>query len=90
MAEKGSSKLQHPNAALLQSATKGFDFLFSNDLVGARAHFEKGDDPFHLMGLGVCAFLEAALGMEVSALFSLWLLIMGRRWLMFKVECVNG
>jgi len=57
---------QHPNAELLKSATRGFDFLFSNDIVSARKHFEQQhDDPFHLMGLGVCAFLEAALGMEV-------------------------
>ncbi|KAH9484607.1 Inclusion body clearance protein IML2 [Psilocybe cubensis] len=57
---------QHPNAELLQSATKGFDYLFSNDIVSARQHFERRDDPFHLMGLGVCAFLEAALGMETG------------------------
>ncbi|KAJ3508360.1 hypothetical protein NLJ89_g5802 [Agrocybe chaxingu] len=56
----------HPNAELLQSATKGFDFLFCNDIVSARKHFEPKDDPFHLMGLGVCAFLEAALGMEAG------------------------
>ncbi|PPQ82140.1 hypothetical protein CVT25_015147 [Psilocybe cyanescens] len=57
---------EHPNAELLQSATKGFDYLFSNDIVSARQHFERRDDPFHLMGLGVCAFLEAALGMETG------------------------
>ncbi|KAF5323690.1 hypothetical protein D9619_012884 [Psilocybe cf. subviscida] len=56
----------HPNAALLQSATRGFDFLFSNDIASARAHFQAHDDPFHLMGLGVCAFLDAALGMETG------------------------
>lgn len=56
---------QHPNTQLLLSATKGFDYLFSNDIVTAREHFKKHDDPFHMMGLGVCAFLEAALGMEV-------------------------
>ncbi|KAF8187422.1 hypothetical protein BJ912DRAFT_1022616 [Pholiota molesta] len=55
---------EHPNAQLLISATKGFDYLFSNDIVSAREHFKKHDDPFHMMGLGVCAFLEAALGME--------------------------
>jgi hypothetical protein len=52
------------NAALLQSATHGFDYLFSNDVVSAKAHFSGKDDPFHLLGLGVCSFLEAALGME--------------------------
>ncbi|KAF8163824.1 mitochondrial outer membrane protein IML2 [Crassisporium funariophilum] len=60
-----STTLQgHPNAELLTSATKGFDYLFSNDIVSARSHFQKRDDPFHLMGTGICAFLEAALGME--------------------------
>jgi hypothetical protein len=57
---------EHPNSELLQSATKGFDHLFSNDIVSARELFKKKDDPFHMMGLGVCAFLEAALGMEES------------------------
>lgn len=55
----------HPSAAMLASATKGFDYLFANDIVGAREHFNSKDDPFHLMGSGVMAFLEAALGMEV-------------------------
>jgi hypothetical protein len=58
-------KDDHPNAELLQSATKGFEYLFSNDIVSARELFEQRDDPFHMMGLGVCGFLEAALGMEV-------------------------
>ena len=56
---------EHPNAQQLLSATKGFDCLFSNDIAAARKHFEPHDDPFHLLGLGVCSFLEAALGMEV-------------------------
>jgi len=66
----GDTKLEceHPNAELLQSATNGFDYLFSNDIVSAREHFKQRDDPFHMMGLGVCAFLEAALGMEESTL----------------------
>lgn len=59
----------HPSAAILASATQGFDALFSNDIVGSRAHFNSRDDPFHLMGAGVLAFLEAALGMEVSNVF---------------------
>lgn len=59
-------KDEHPNAELLQSATKGFEYLFSNDIVSAREHFKQRDDPFHMMGLGVCGFLEAALGMEVG------------------------
>lgn len=66
--EGSKQEHQHPNADLLISATKGFDYLFSNDIEAARKHFQQHDDPFHLMGLGVCAFLEAALGMEVSLL----------------------
>ncbi|TFK33083.1 outer membrane protein Iml2/Tetratricopeptide repeat protein 39 [Crucibulum laeve] len=58
--------MAHPNAALLESTTKGFDALFSNDIVAARKHFSGKDDPFHVLGLGVCAFLEAALGMEAG------------------------
>ncbi|KAF7292169.1 hypothetical protein MIND_01244000 [Mycena indigotica] len=53
-----------PTAPALASANAGFDHLFANELVEARAAFEKDDSPFHLLGLGVCAFLEAALGME--------------------------
>lgn len=52
----------------LRVASEGFDLLFSNDLVGAVNLFSADgyqNSPFHLMGLGVCAFLKAALGMEV-------------------------
>ncbi|EAU84983.2 hypothetical protein CC1G_04079 [Coprinopsis cinerea okayama7 len=56
----------HPSAEMLASATKGFDYLFANDIVGSREHFNSKDDPFHLMGAGVIAFLEAALGMETN------------------------
>ncbi|KAJ7290503.1 hypothetical protein C8J57DRAFT_1276000 [Mycena rebaudengoi] len=52
-----------PAAALL-SANKGFDHLFANDIAAARTAFGAADTPFHLLGLGVCAFLAAALGME--------------------------
>ncbi|KAF7305955.1 hypothetical protein HMN09_00749900 [Mycena chlorophos] len=54
--------------ALLLSANLGFDAIFSNKLGDARAAFTSGpaDSPFHLLGLGVCAFLEAALGMEAG------------------------
>ncbi|KAN0076757.1 Outer membrane protein Iml2/Tetratricopeptide repeat protein 39 [Tylopilus felleus] len=51
----------------LRVASQGFDLLFANDLVGAVDLFSADryrDCPFHLMGLGVCAFLKAALGME--------------------------
>ena len=50
---------------LLQSAAHGFDFLFSNDIADAKTHFSGKDDPFHLLGAGVVAFMEASLGMEV-------------------------
>ena len=49
----------------LRNARVGFDHLFANDLIKARETFASGDSPFHQMGHGVCAFLEAALGMEV-------------------------
>ena len=54
--------------ATLRAASEGFDLLFSNHLAGALDVFADElhrDSPFHLMGLGVCAFLKAALGMEV-------------------------
>lgn len=49
----------------LEEATKGFDYLFANDIGKARETFAAKDSPFHALGLGVCAFLEAALGMEL-------------------------
>lgn len=55
-------------AESLRVASEGFDLLFANNLVGAVDLFGADghqDSPFHLMGLGVCAFLKAALGMEV-------------------------
>ncbi|KAJ8473696.1 hypothetical protein ONZ45_g16204 [Pleurotus djamor] len=55
---------EHPNDLALKDASKGFDCLFSNDIVGARKEFAADSTPFHWMGLGVCAFLQAALGME--------------------------
>ena len=51
--------------AQLQSATEGFDRLFANQIVDAREVFASHHSPFHLLGQGVCSFLEAALGMEV-------------------------
>ncbi|KAI0929242.1 hypothetical protein AcV5_006552 [Taiwanofungus camphoratus] len=50
----------------LRSATTGFDYLFSNELHKARQSFAPADSPFHTLGLGACAFLEAALGMETG------------------------
>ncbi|KAG6911431.1 hypothetical protein DXG01_016528 [Tephrocybe rancida] len=56
------------SAELLESATRGFDYLFCNDLNRAKGHFAGKDDPYHLLGQGVCAFMEAALGMEPGLL----------------------
>ncbi|OSX65485.1 hypothetical protein POSPLADRAFT_1134175, partial [Postia placenta MAD-698-R-SB12] len=58
----------HPDSRSLSAATEGFDYLFSNELQNARETFAAADSPFHQLGLGVCAFLEAALGMETSLL----------------------
>lgn len=55
-------------ADFLTSATNGFNKLFENDIVGARVLFNGRDDPFHQLGLGICAFLEAALGMEAHVI----------------------
>ncbi|KZT71236.1 hypothetical protein DAEQUDRAFT_763848 [Daedalea quercina L-15889] len=52
----------------LTDATCGFDELFQNELDNARKIFADSDSPFHQLGLGVCAFLEAALGMETGLL----------------------
>jgi hypothetical protein len=52
-------------ATNLRSAAEGFDCLFANQVGPAREAFTTNDSPFHLLGLGVCSFLEAALGMEV-------------------------
>ncbi|ESK92762.1 hypothetical protein Moror_15935 [Moniliophthora roreri MCA 2997] len=48
----------------LEAASKAFDHLFSNEIVEAKAAFTADDSPFHLVGMAVCVFLEAALGME--------------------------
>ncbi|KAH9945781.1 outer membrane protein Iml2/Tetratricopeptide repeat protein 39 [Epithele typhae] len=48
----------------LRQATVAFDHLFANELDKARDTFATGSSPFHALGSGVCAFLEAALGME--------------------------
>ncbi|KAJ3526621.1 hypothetical protein NM688_g8239 [Phlebia brevispora] len=54
----------------LRSATSGFNALFANDLQSARETFASTQSPFHSLGAGVCAFLEAALGMEAGMLAS--------------------
>lgn len=50
---------------VLQNANTGFDHLFSDEITDAKSVFQKQDSPFHHLGLGVCSFLEASLGMEV-------------------------
>lgn len=60
-------------AAQLSSASKAFDALFNNDVRKAKETFKTDDSPFHLLGLGVVSFLEAALGMEVPV-FTIYLL----------------
>ncbi|TCD67048.1 hypothetical protein EIP91_000610 [Steccherinum ochraceum] len=50
--------------ANLRDASTGFDHLFANDLEKAREVFTATSSPFHMIGMGICAFLEAALGME--------------------------
>lgn len=49
----------------LQNASVGFDHLFLDEITDAKSVFQGDDSPFHLLGLGVCSFLEASLGMEV-------------------------
>ena len=57
---------QMEDGPLLQSASKGFDCLFNNEIEEAKQIFSsEPDSPAHLTGMGVCSFLEAALGMEV-------------------------
>ncbi|KAL4064823.1 hypothetical protein V8B97DRAFT_1986391 [Scleroderma yunnanense] len=54
---------------MLRLASSGFDLLFANDLDAAMRVFSadgQDNSPFHLMGMGVCAFLKAALGMEAE------------------------
>ena len=50
---------------LIQKSTVGFDHLFSDEIADAKSVFRKHESSFHLLGLGVCSFLEASLGMEV-------------------------
>jgi len=68
MGEEKRASSEHPNTAILLNVGKGFDYLFSDDIVSAKKHFEPHDDPIHLLGLGVCTFFEAALGLEVFVL----------------------
>ncbi|KAJ7098894.1 hypothetical protein C8R44DRAFT_888740 [Mycena epipterygia] len=47
-----------------REALCGFDHLFANQIGAVRTAFQADSTPFHLLDLGICAFLEAALGME--------------------------
>jgi Protein of unknown function (DUF3808) len=49
----------------LKSATLGFDHIFSNQLDKAEELFKTNDSALHLLGSGACAFLQAALSLEV-------------------------
>ena len=49
----------------LKSATAGFDLIFSNELDKAGELFKTSDSAFHLLGSGACAFLQAAVSLEV-------------------------
>ena len=53
----------------IKSATTGFDLIFSNELEKAGQVFKTGDSALHLLGSGACAFLQAALSMEVRPPF---------------------
>ncbi|QRV74891.1 mitochondrial outer membrane protein IML2 [Ceratobasidium sp. AG-Ba] len=48
----------------LSDATTGFKALLNDDVEGAKKALSEGNSPFHLLGLGVVNFLQAALGME--------------------------
>jgi hypothetical protein len=52
----------------IKSATAGFDLIFSNQLEKAETLFKTSDSALHLLGSGACAFLQAALSLEVSPL----------------------
>lgn len=49
----------------IKSATAGFDLIFSNELGKAENLFGNGDSAIHLLGSAACAFLQAALSLEV-------------------------
>jgi hypothetical protein len=51
----------------IKSATAGFDLIFSNELGKAADLFKDSDSALHLLGSGACAFLQAALSLEVRA-----------------------
>lgn len=55
----------------IESAANGFERLLGNDIVGARAIFSANKtSAAHGVGLGITAFLQAALGLESGELSS--------------------
>ncbi len=54
----------------LKSATDAFNHFFAGNVLNAREAFaKKPHDPYHLLGLATCSFLEAAMSMEVSSCY---------------------
>ncbi|BGP48269.1 Mitochondrial outer membrane protein iml2 [Rhodotorula kratochvilovae] len=55
--------------AQIEDATKGFEAILNNDVDGALALLRaQPDSPFHLVGLGIAAFLKAILSREDAEL----------------------
>ncbi|KAK4702900.1 hypothetical protein P7C70_g3325, partial [Phenoliferia sp. Uapishka_3] len=58
-------------ADLIKHATLGFDLLLNNHLPSSRELFaSEPNSPFHLVGIGISGFLQAALGQEDGALLA--------------------
>ncbi|KAG8903672.1 hypothetical protein FRB99_002863 [Tulasnella sp. 403] len=47
-----------------EDASRGFDWLFGDDIEKAKEVLGAGTSPFHHLGLGTVIFLQAALGLE--------------------------
>ncbi|KAM0753081.1 hypothetical protein T439DRAFT_323696 [Meredithblackwellia eburnea MCA 4105] len=60
--------------SLILDATEGFNLLLNNQLAQANDRFKRGandgNSPYHLAGLGLAKFLQAALGQEDKELLS--------------------
>lgn len=54
----------------IADATLGFNALFNNDLITANQILSNHISPFHQVGLGLTAFLQAALGLEDQDLYA--------------------
>ncbi|KAF8604614.1 hypothetical protein BDV93DRAFT_537692 [Ceratobasidium sp. AG-I] len=55
---------QEATAKDIESASAGIRALLNDDVTEGRKLLAEGSSPFHLLGIGVLHFLEAALGME--------------------------